>query len=194
MTINKTLSLVAAAGVLFAASCNNPSTTSTTATDSSAATAATAPMPDTSSKMAAAPASNADQDFINIAGPGNMKEIAWLQAGIARGGKAVKEHAKMMLTDHTALAAKMKDIITKNNFTMPAMDTAGAVTINDKTGKDWDKAWVDKMVADHKDLLDKLKSSEGQVKNADVKSLITSTIPVVQKHLDMVSMIQGTMK
>ena len=77
---------------------------------------------------------------------------------------------------------------------MPALDTANTVTINDKTGKDWDKAWADKMVDDHTALLDKLKKAKADVKDSALSKLITNTIPVVESHLAMSKKIQDKLK
>ena len=68
------------------------------------------------------------------------------------------------------------------------------VDINDKTGTAWDKAWTDKMVADHADLLAHLNTLSGQVTDADAKKLVAGAIPVVQSHLDMVKKMDASMK
>lgn len=49
------------------------------------------------------------------------------------------------------------------------------------------------MVTDHQNLLDKLNKAEGEAKDADLKSLITNTKSVVQKHLDMAKIFKGKM-
>jgi putative membrane protein len=125
-----------------------------------------------------------------------MKEMAWLKAGMAKGtSKEVKQHATMMLKDHEKIGATVKDYLSKHsNITMPSVDTANVVDINDKSGADWDKAWVDKMVDDHSALLDKLNSSKTEVKDADLNKIIMNTIPTVQSHLSMVKMMQDKMK
>jgi putative membrane protein len=100
----------------------------------------------------------------------------------------------MMLADHKKMDVDVKKLITKKNWQVPAIgDTANAVNINDKTGKDWDKAWTDKMVQAHQDLLNNLQQQQNQVKDADLKATITKAIPVVQGHLKMADMLNGKM-
>lgn len=77
---------------------------------------------------------------------------------------------------------------------MPSMpDVTNEVSINDKSGKEFDMAWTDKMIADHEKLKTTLTKFEGEAKDADLKMLVTDTKPVVQKHLDMAKMMKGKM-
>ncbi len=140
-------------------------------------------------------AAGGDQGIVNDLVDANTKEIAWITAGVNKGSsKDTKAHASMMLKDHETLAGKVKDLITKNKMTAPSMpDVSNEVTINDKSGNDFDMAWKDKMIVDHEKLLVTLTKFEGEAKDADLKSLITNTKPVVQKHLDMVKMMKGKM-
>ena len=133
-----------------------------------------------------------EQEFLNYAIPKNTKEIMWLKAGAANGSmRETKDHATMMLKDHNKLAADVKDYMSKHpNYTMPALDTANEITILDKKGADFDKAWTDKMVMDHEEILSKLNSAKASVTDADLNKIITNTIPVVESHLSMAKMMQ----
>lgn len=197
----KHFSYLLVAGTLTLGACNNGSD-STTTTDSSAsstnkdtagsASASTATA-DTSNKGGATASVNTDQDCVNTLVAKNETEMDWLMAGVNNGGKEVKEHSKMMLADHKALGAKVKAYITKKGLTTPTVDTTGAVSNLAPKGKEWDKAFIDKMVADHTELLDKLKTYEGSVQDADLKAIVTGAEPVVKKHLDMAKAAQGKM-
>ena len=167
---------------------NSDSSNATTKTD----TTQVAAQPQTSNPGNPSP----EQSFVNYAVPGNTLEIVWLRAGMTMTtNKEIKSHAKMMLKDHEQLDTKVKNYISKNggSLNVPPVDTANTVTINDKTGKDWDKAWVDKMVEDHSGLLDRLKSSQKEVKDSALLTLINNTIPVVESHLAMAKSMQGKM-
>ena len=156
----------------------------------------TAAKTDTAQTAATPAAPSGEQNFVNYAVPGNTKEIIWLKAGVDKGNKDIKSHAKMMLKDHQHLDTKVKDYLSTKGtgLSVPSVDTANVVTINDKKGKDWDKAWVDKMVEDHSDLLDKLQNSQKDVKDTSLLSLINNTIPVVQSHLAMAKAMQSKTK
>jgi putative membrane protein len=137
-----------------------------------------------------------EQDFVNYAVPANTTEMVWLREGISKSdNKEIKNHAKMMLKDHEKLDDKVKAYLSTKgtSLTVPTVDTSNAVNINDKKGKDWDKAWVDKMVEDHSGLLDKLKTSQKDVKDSSLLTLINSTIPTVESHLAMAKSMQSKM-
>lgn len=133
-----------------------------------------------------------EQEFLNYAIPKNTKEIMWIKAGATHGAmKETKDHATMMLKDHNKLAAEIKDYMTQNpSYMMPALDTANEVTILDKKGADFDKAWADKMVSDHEEILSKLNSAKTSVTDANLSKIITNTIPVVESHLSMAKLMQ----
>ncbi len=125
-------------------SCNDDSNKTTSSSDSTTVKSASA---DTSSTaMDNNMNAGGDQAIVNDLVDANTKEIAWIKAGVSKGSsKATKNHASMMLKDHEALAGKVKALINKKNMTEPPMpDVSNEVTINDKSGKDFDMAWVDK--------------------------------------------------
>jgi len=49
------------------------------------------------------------------------------------------------------------------------------------------------MVKDHEATLDMFKKAQTTVKDTSLKSFITNTIPVVQKHLDAIKAIKSGM-
>ncbi len=200
-----------AASMLLVTSCGDNSSTGTTSgsdstgsnsnsTMSSGATVDSASpkmnsTKDSSSNTATIGNTNPDQATIDYMVPDNTKEMAWLMAGMKQGtSKEIKDHSKMMLADHKKMGAQVDALVKSKNLTKPTVDTMGVVNINDLKGKEWDKAWVDKMVNDHQALLDKLKQSENQVKDADLKKIVVSSEPVVQSHLDMAKKMQDKMK
>jgi putative membrane protein len=186
------LSATIIAASMLIISCNNSSKDrSMTAADSTNAKMADTSTMNTTNTAMATP----EQEFINYAVPGNTNEIDWLNAGVKYGSKDVKEHAAMMLKDHLALDKKVGAYLAAHrNLTVPTVDTTNAITINDKMGNDWNKAWTDKMVDDHAGLLDKLKASATTVKDAELLAIINPTIETVAGHLSMAKMLQGKMK
>jgi putative membrane protein len=175
-------------------SCGNNSSKTTTADTTAVATPA-APA-DTSANNTANnnASSNKDANFVSDVSVANAKEMAWLQAGIDNGGKDVKDHAKMMMKDHQGLAQTMKDYAAKKNITLPPdQDYSKDVDMGTKKGKDWDKAWADKMVDAHQQTIDKFQQAQNDVSDPDLKTIITNTLPTLHKHLDMCKVLQAKM-
>lgn len=193
----KTFAILFAAATIY--SCNSETSSTSASMDTSGSDK---PAAMDTSHITEAPGATAttgsspEQDFLNFAIPANAKEIIWLNAGLAKGtSKDIKAHAAMMLKDHKKLGATVKEFMSKkSNYTMPELDTANTVNIDDKTGADWDKAWTNKMVDDHNALLDKLKKAQDDVKDEDLKKIVTTTIPVVESHVTMVKDAQAKLK
>jgi len=139
---------------------------------------------------------SAEQDFINYVVKANAEEMTWLKAGIQNGtSKELKDHAKMMLKDHEKMGTEVKDYLSKTTtVTAPALDTMNVVDLKEAKGADWDKAFTNKMVDAHEDLLDKLKTAQKDVKDAQLLTIVNGAIPVVQSHYDMVKGMKDKMK
>lgn len=201
MKIIKSLVVLAIAGTMALTACNNNAENSSISTDSSSRGTVDSASPKHDSTRKDSLAANAvgntnpDQATIDYLIPGNAKEIAWLIAGEKNtANKEIKAHSKMMLADHEKLGQQVAALVSSKNLTAPPPDTIGAVDINDLKGKEWDKAWVDRMVKGHQELLDKLKQSEPHVKDSSLKKIVVDAEPIVQGHLDMVKKLQGQMK
>ena len=194
--LNNSIALFAVS--IFLYSCNGGNKTTATEMNKDSLAISGPGMADSSNKdmkTTTAGTTSAEQDFINYAVPKNTKEIMWLKAGTMKGNKEIKDHSVMMLKDHNKLAMQIKDWMGNNtNIMMPALDTANEVNINDKMGNDWNKAWVEKSIADHIEILDHLKSAKTAVTNADLNKIITNIIPVVESHLNMSNMMRDGVK
>ncbi len=188
----KVLSLFLMAGAVTLASCgNSESSTTTTTTDTATLGEKVSAAVDTA-KAALTPDPN--KSFVSDASSDNTKEIAWIQAGIDHGtSKELKAHAKMMLKDHKALGDQVAGYASKKSIEVPTVDTTGLASINEKPGKDWDKAWVDKMVDAHNDAIDKFEKAQGKVTDPDLKAIIDGALPKLHTHLDMMKGMQDKM-
>ena len=136
---------------------------------------------------------NQDSNFVVKAARTNMAELKVLQAGMDNGSnKELKMHAKMMITDHKKMGGKVSAYATKKGYTLPATDDGKgdeAVTgLNKNTkGNDWDKAWVNHMVDAHKDVISMFESAQKDVKDEELRSMITESLPTLHSHLDMMN-------
>ena len=63
--------------------------------------------------------------------------------------------------------------------------------LNKKSGKDFDKAYINLMIDDHKKDVDKFKKGSTDLKDPDLKNFAAETLPVVQMHLDSIQAIGG---
>src|SRR5690606_16888927 len=125
----------------------------------------------------------------------NKKEIAWLNAGIKYGNSAeLKSDARSMLKDHETMGKEMMDYANQKSYSVGEVDTVNVVDINDKSGKDWDRAWADKMVDAHQKLVDKFEDFQDKAQDAELKNKVTNTIPTLRAHLDMARQLKDKLK
>jgi len=60
-----------------------------------------------------------------------------------------------------------------------------------KQGRDFDKAYLNMMLDDHKKDLKAFKKAADKCTDTDLKSFATDGVPVIQKHLDSLKAITG---
>ncbi len=100
----------------------------------------------------------------------------------------VKNLGKMMEMDHTAAMADLSGLASKKQITIPTTLTDNGQSdyksLSDKTGKDFDKAYCDKMVDGHKDAIDKFEKASKDSKDPDIKAWAASMLPKLRSHLD----------
>jgi putative membrane protein len=173
------------------------------ATDSAAGTTANG-MASTSAANTGTGASNAaltDADIISVIHAVNQGEVdAGKLASTKASNADVKSFASEMVKDHQAMDAKgsklasgagstaqnrLSDSVTSaNQATSAQLQSAGS-------GAAFDKAYVDAQVTGHQNALAFLQRAENSAQSADLKKLITSVIPDVQKHLDRAKSLQS---
>jgi putative membrane protein len=137
-------------------------------------------------------------DFINDAATGGMMEVELgNMANQKASSQRVKDFGKMMVDDHTKVNDNLKNICSQKNIDLPASITPDQRKdidkLSKKTGSAFDKEYVNMMVDDHKKDIDAFKKAEMDVNDNDIKTFITNTLPVLQKHLDSIQAIKATM-
>jgi len=140
-----------------------------------------------------------DADFAVKAADGGMAEVAYAKVALQKAtSPKVKEFAQMMITDHTKANMEMMALAKTKNITLPTAPSAEhqkmVADASAKSGADFDKKYVDDMVADHKEDVSLFKKASTDCKDADLKAFATKTLPVLQSHLDHINAIKSSMK
>ena len=169
------------------------STTSASDTNTNTSTAAGTNTSSADTSMAG------DKNFVMDAASGGLMEVELgRMASTSAASAKVKEFGRMMVTDHTKANTELKAVAAKKNITVPptpADPQQGHINdMKDKKGADFDKAYVDMMVDDHKEDISKFEDESKNGKDADVKAFATKTLPVLRKHLTSIQAIQNGMK
>lgn len=136
--------------------------------------------------------------FVKDAAAGGMMEV---ELGNIAQQKAksqrVKDFGQMMVNDHSNANKNLKDLASQKNIDIPNTVTKDQEeeinTLSKKSGPDFDHAYVDAMIKDHKEDIVKFKNAQGNVNDNDIKNFIITTLPVLQKHLDSIQAIKSHM-
>lgn len=190
-----------AAATVLLASCGNQSTKDSV----DKADSANAAKPDSATARtdsSTRPVIKADETtttFLVKAANGGLAEVKLAQLAKEKSkDSAVLNFADMMITDHSAANDKVKALAAERNVTLPAepdsAHTKKGEELSKKTGKDFDKAYVDAMVKGHNETVDLFKNASGKVTDAPVKAFIDNTLPTLEHHLARIKDIKKGLK
>jgi putative membrane protein len=139
------------------------------------------------------------KEFVMEAANGGMMEV---QLGKTASQKAssplVKEFGNTMVRDHSDANNKLKEAVKSLQITLPATIDKKEMDMMDKlknkTGKDFDKEYMDMMVDDHKKDVSKFETAQKNVTDPSLKAWIDKTLPVLKQHLEKAESTQKQLK
>lgn len=136
-----------------------------------------------------------DTEFAVEAADGGMLEVQLAQLAIANGAsKQVKDFAQSMVMEHSKANEELKKLAMEKNITLPgALSDKSKKKYDDlaeKHGEDFDEAYCDFMVKDHKDDLDAFKKEADDGKDSDLRSWASEKLPTLQHHLSMAESLE----
>ncbi|MDO9372911.1 MAG: DUF4142 domain-containing protein [Bacteroidota bacterium] len=178
---------VCLAGLVFMTSCNSETNNET---DSLKDTSTTVETVDTSAAMRTTVNTEDDSVFAKKAAEGGLMEVQLGQLALKNAtSSAVKKHAQMMVTDHGKANAELKTLAASKNIMLPkALGDEKQKMVNDlkaKKGADFDKAYSDMMVEDHKKDIDLFRTEAEGGRDAEIKAWAAGKLPTLQSHLQM---------
>ena len=137
-------------------------------------------------------------DFATEAADGGMMEVQLGKLAQQKAqSKSVKDFGTMMVDDHTKANDELKALAGKKNVTLPAkIGDAHQKKYDDlskKSGKDFDKAYINAMVDGHEAAVSDFKKQTDN-SDADVKEWVNKTLPALQMHLDSAKAIKKALK
>ncbi|RYG51952.1 MAG: DUF4142 domain-containing protein, partial [Chitinophagaceae bacterium] len=116
----------------------------------------------------------------------NTMEMRMLMLGQQKGSKDVKAHASHMLADHKKMATTVTTYLKNKNLTIDPDTTDRDTDFRDRqAGADFDRAFADRMVSDHEKTIRVFEDAQDDVKDPELKTMISTTLPKLRAHLDM---------
>ena len=173
--------------------------TDTTGTAQSPSTATTDPTTTGATGGTSSTASPADKDWVAMAGMAGLAEVEMGNLALQKAENAdVKAFAQRMVTDHTKSNEELQQLATAKGLTLPAQldgeHKAGVDHLNSLSGKEFDKAYMQHMVADHDKAVSHFTAGSTNVADADIKAYATKTLPVLQEHATLAKTVAGKVK
>lgn len=146
-----------------------------------------------------------DAEIAHVAVIANQIDISY--AEIAKGKSETKEivdFAQTMLRDHEGVINQASQLVKKLGVT--PLDNAvsksllseadkSKLLLRSKTGKEFDKAYIDNEVAYHEAVISAVRNLLiPQAQNGELKGLLQTVLPALEAHLGHAKMVQKTLK
>jgi putative membrane protein len=146
-----------------------------------------------------APVDKESSDFAVKAAEGGMLEVELGKLAQEKGvNPRVKEFGAMMVRDHGKAGDELKALSGNKNITLPDSVSADhhdhMVDMTKKSGKDFDKHYIDMMVSDHNDDIDMFEKASNNLSDPELKTFATNTLPTLRAHQDSAKAIQEALK
>ena len=133
---------------------------------------------------------HSDKSFLSDAYQDGMAEVKMGEMGASKSANAdIKAFGQHMTTDHSKANSELKALAVSKGLDLPSDVTmvakGKAKLLEAKSGADFDKAYAEAMVSDHKKAVSAFEKAANEAKDAEVKAFATKTLPTLQMHLSM---------
>ena len=140
-----------------------------------------------------------DAKFAVTAAADGMAEVAAGKMAVTKAvSTRIKNFATMMVNDHSKVGNELAKIARDKDITLPtAPDTTAkkkAAELSQKSGKAFDKAYVDAMVDGHKKAVSLFEDGSKNLKDTTLRAFAIKTLPTLKMHLDSINAIKKSMK
>ncbi len=132
-----------------------------------------------------------DKKFVKDAALGGLTEVELGKVATQKASDPkVKEFAQKMVDDHTKANGDLKQAASKSNIQIPdALDSKHQSRIDKLSklsGQEFDKAYIKDQLKDHQTDVREFQQESQNGSDPNVKTFASSTLPVLQHHLEMV--------
>jgi len=140
--------------------------------------------------------SPAEQDFMMKATQANLVEIDTARSATQKSDNIdVREYANMIQSDHTGALANLADLMKDKNLpqpnTLPTDAKENIARMNGLTGPEFDREFVNLMVADHEKAVEMFRDQSTTTQNPDLKKYVEVVLPKLEMHLDKAQRLQS---
>ena len=136
----------------------------------------------------------ADSSFLKDAAQGGMMEVKLGElAQTNASSQAVKDFGRKMVNDHGHMGEDVKGVAARENVSLPSdismMEKVTYDRLSRKMGADFDKAYIEDMVKDHKSDLAAFEKEVNSGSDPEAKAVAEKALPIIREHLRMAQQI-----
>lgn len=136
-----------------------------------------------------------DSEFLVDATEINLEEIAIGQLAQQKStNPEIKKFGKMLVDDHTKLSGEVKTVAESRNISLPTSITEDGQEqynkLNEKSGLDFDKKFVDMMIDGHEKAIDKFTKASKNSNDEEIKTWASNNIASLTAHLQHAKMLK----
>ncbi len=137
-----------------------------------------------------------DKEFVSKAGMAGLAEVQMGNLALQKASSAdVKAFAQRMVTDHSKANAELAQFATTKGLALPTElegDPEKAMEhLTSLSGADFDKAYMDHMVADHEKAVADFEKASTSATDADLKAWAGKTLPTLKEHFQLAKDVRG---
>jgi putative membrane protein len=136
-----------------------------------------------------------EKSFVEKAAKGNFAEVELGKLASQKSDDSqVKAFGQQMITDHSKANDQLKPIADSASVPWPTQLTGESKTVYDRlsklSGAQFDKLYVQMMVQDHQKDAAEYRIESSKVKDPQLKTYVSQTLPVVEQHLNHIKQLQ----
>jgi putative membrane protein len=137
-----------------------------------------------------------DNEFVTTAANSGMAEVAIGKLAQEKAKNAdVKKLAERVVTDHTKANEELMRIAKDAGINVPDKTDADHESkvkhFGSEADKNFDKEFVNHMVEGHTKSVDLFTRASKELKNDQLRTFASNTLPTIKEHLDMAKKLQG---
>jgi len=137
-----------------------------------------------------------DKSFIENAYQDGLAEVAMGELALGKTASAdVKAFAQKMVADHGKANTELKALADSKKVAVasePSMVAKGKTKMaNAKSGADFDKAFAEDMVSDHKKAVELFEKASKVAGDPEVKAFANKMLPALKQHLSEAEQLQA---
>ena len=130
----------------------------------------------------------ADTTFLKKALSGGVAEVEFGRLAVAKASSSeVKQFGQRMIDDHGRSNEQLKQVAAREHVTLPQgltpKDKAAKASLENLSGGDFDRAYMEQMVRDHKKDVAEFERQSKSAFDPAVKNFAAQTLPMLREHL-----------